>query len=205
MSLSLEDIYIKYGNRTSAARLRATLVAYADKSLKQEDRKYVEDDIFPILYLYSDVKMLNISVENDITPDADRIKLIRSIIRKYNSYDKDFIMINASRYGHMEIVELMLDKGADNYDEAMANAASGGHMEIVELMLRLGATDYNWAMTAAASGGHMEIVQLMLQKGATNYDEAIKIADEAIKRADEIRDFFTKTPGPRHIYTTHMM
>lgn len=43
----------------------------------------------------------------------------------------------------------------------MASAARGGHRDIVDLMLQLGATDYNWAMASAASGGHRDIVELI--------------------------------------------
>jgi hypothetical protein len=49
-------------------------------------------------------------------------------------------------------------------------------MEIVELMLELGASDYNWTMTAAALEGHKEIVERMLQLGANAYNSAMTVA-----------------------------
>lgn len=42
--------------------------------------------------------------------------------------------------GHMELVERMLEKGADP-DMGLAGAAAGGHMELVELLLEKGADD----------------------------------------------------------------
>jgi len=41
---------------------------------------------------------------------------------------------------------------------AMTSAAYGGHMDIVKLMIEKGATDFNQAMRLAAEGGHMDIV-----------------------------------------------
>ena len=48
------------------------------------------------------------------------------------------------------------------YNERMVEAAQNGHLEIVQLMLDKGATDYDSVMNVAAQNGHLEIVQLML-------------------------------------------
>ena len=90
--------------------------------------------------------------------------------------DYNWAMAYAAEGGHIEIVKLMLEKGANNYNLSMENAAYGGHMEIVKLMLEKGANDYNRAMEAAALSGHMEIVRLMLEKGANYYDWAMETA-----------------------------
>lgn len=66
--------------------------------------------------------------------------------------------------GHMELVERMLEKGADP-DMGLAGAAAGGHMELVELMLEKGANPTD-GLSVAARGGHKEIVKLLLEKGA---------------------------------------
>ena len=83
-----------------------------------------------------------------------------------NGADPGRGLLYAALGGHMNIVQLMLDKGATDYDRALARAAEGGHMNIVQLMLDKGATDYNEGLNGAARGGHMDIVQLMLKKGA---------------------------------------
>jgi ankyrin repeat protein len=56
---------------------------------------------------------------------------------------------------------------------AMINAAFLGRMDIVQLMISKGATSFNWAMATAARYGHMNIVQFMISKGATSFDIAI--------------------------------
>jgi len=48
----------------------------------------------------------------------------------------------------------------------MSSAAKSGRMDIVDIMLQQGATDYDYEMWRAAKGGHMNIVELMLQLGA---------------------------------------
>jgi ankyrin repeat protein len=99
----------------------------------------------------------------------------------------DWAMGCAAEGGHMEIVKLMIEKDAIDFNYAMANAAEGGHMEIVKLMIEKDATDFNWAMTNAARGGHMEIVKFMIEKGATNFDSPM--IDAAYRGHMEIVDY----------------
>ena len=59
----------------------------------------------------------------------------------------------------------MLDKGANDFNEAIENAAERGH--IVQLMLDKGSNNFNKVMRNAAGKGHRDIVQLM--KNILNY------------------------------------
>ena len=88
----------------------------------------------------------------------------------------DFYCVGAAAGGHKELVQLMLDKGANNYNDGLAFAALVGHMDIVQLMLDKGA-DPNNGLSGAALGGHLDIVQLMLDKGATNLDYALRVSE----------------------------
>tara|TARA_R110001599_G_scaffold348704_1_gene576198 strand:- start:112 stop:753 length:642 start_codon:yes stop_codon:yes gene_type:complete len=82
----------------------------------------------------------------------------------------------AAKGGHIDIVQLMLDKGANNYNTIMRFASENGHIDIVQLMLDKGADNFNEAMSYAALGGHIDIVQLMLDKGANDFKESISSA-----------------------------
>ncbi len=115
-----------------------------------------------------------------------------------NGYNRtincNMAMVFAALGGHMKIIELMLDLGADDYNRAMAFAAKGGRMDIVNFFLNKGviiddltldaprahfrAYDYNRAMVSAAGEGRMDIVQFMIEKGANNYNLAISVAAE---------------------------
>ena len=57
----------------------------------------------------------------------------------------------------------MLEKGANDFNDAMETAASTGHLSIVELMLEKGANNYNETMETAALNGHLNIVELMIE------------------------------------------
>jgi hypothetical protein len=69
--------------------------------------------------------------------------------------------------GHRELVDLMLTRGATNYNGGLFDACQCGHIELVELMLTLGATDYEWGLLCARQSGHLNIVLLLINKGAT--------------------------------------
>ncbi|KAH8744416.1 hypothetical protein F5882DRAFT_455073 [Hyaloscypha sp. PMI_1271] len=85
----------------------------------------------------------------------------------------------ASAGGYQDIVQILLDKGADvnvrsgSYDGTALQAASaGGYQDIVQILLDKGADVnvqgeyYGTALQAASRGGHKEIVQKLLDKGA---------------------------------------
>ena len=86
-------------------------------------------------------------------------------------------MEHAAEKGHMNIVELLLEKGAKSYQWSMIFAGYGGYMDIVKLMLKNGADNYDMVMVNAAAGGHIDIVQLMLELGAKEYDYTIRTSD----------------------------
>jgi ankyrin repeat protein len=92
----------------------------------------------------------------------------------------DTLLILAVKGGHKEVVELLLNRGADvnkpNKDgyTPLILAAARGHTEIVKLLLDHKA-DVNEAeatirrntpLMRAAEGGHLEIVELLLNNGA---------------------------------------
>jgi hypothetical protein len=96
--------------------------------------------------------------------------------RGANEYN--WAMLGAAQGGHLDIVNQLIKRGANEYNWAMVEAAQGGHQDIVNQMLDFGATDYNGAMAEAAEGGHTEIVKQMLDLGATNYNQAMANAKE---------------------------
>ena len=45
------------------------------------------------------------------------------------------VIIYASKNGHIDIVKLMLDNGANNFNSSIKNASENGHNDIVKLIL----------------------------------------------------------------------
>lgn len=117
---------------------------------------------------------------NDVMESAAKtgqIELVNLMLKK-GARSYHWAMVYAARHGHISIVKLMLEKGADSYNQVMVEAAAAGHIDIVELMLQNGATDYNGAMINAAYGGHTNIVKLMLEKGADDYNGSMVNASD---------------------------
>jgi ankyrin repeat protein len=88
------------------------------------------------------------------------------------------VLIKHSHAGNEEVVQLLLDKGADvnaqggEYGNALQAASWGGHKEVVQQLLDKGADvnaqggEYGNALQAASERGHKEMVQQLLGKGA---------------------------------------
>ena len=87
-------------------------------------------------------------------------------------------LYDAVRYGHRNVVKLLLEHGADvnvqveHYGNALQAAAYRENQEIISLLLERGADInvqggyYGNALQAAAAGGHPRTVKLLLDYGA---------------------------------------
>ena len=95
---------------------------------------------------------------------------IESIIMLGNSYDINIGLKFACRGGHIDIVNLMIAKGANNWNYGLRHACRGGHIDIVNLMIAKGANDWNNGLYGACRGGHIDIVNLMIAKGANDWN-----------------------------------
>ncbi|KAJ7136752.1 ankyrin repeat-containing domain protein [Mycena epipterygia] len=86
-------------------------------------------------------------------------------------------LIQASIYGHHDLVRLLLEFGADinalgHYGTPLQGASEAGHASVVELLIERGANVnapgryFGTALQAASHEGHQVIVELLIQKGA---------------------------------------
>lgn len=73
-------------------------------------------------------------------------------------------MAHACLNGHKEIVELMIEKGANNFDWGLHKACEGGHKNLVLLMLELGA-DINASRVELTNSN----IYYLVQKGITEF------------------------------------
>ena len=58
--------------------------------------------------------------------------------------------------------------GVMDWNRGLCRACEGGNMEIVKLMIEKGANAWDRGLIWACDRGHMEIVKLMIEKGATD-------------------------------------
>lgn len=97
------------------------------------------------------------------------INIINLAIEK-GANDFDQALYGACEGGNMEIVNLMIEKGAKIGYSILFWACLGGHIEIINLMIKKGAKNFNDGFYGACQGGDMRIVELMIGKGANDFN-----------------------------------
>lgn len=81
--------------------------------------------------------------------------------------------VNDSRMGNTSVIELMISKGALDFNGGLFHACFGGDIDVAKLMLKKGAYCVNQGLKYACLGKHMNIVELMASRGATEFDHAL--------------------------------
>jgi hypothetical protein len=131
----------------------------------------------------NDIKLLVAVKHRDIKEveyllSKERHWFIRANVDARRTTYSDTALMIASSKGHTEIVEVLLDNGADvnaynNYgDTALINASENGHIKIVEMLLDNGAVvnaknnDDETARMMARENGHEEVVDMLLENEA---------------------------------------
>jgi ankyrin repeat protein len=107
-------------------------------------------------------------------------------VNKSHLFTRDTPLIEAAANGHMEVVKLLIENGADVNLKGEAwygplhAAAAKGHLEVVKILLENGADvnifHHNKPLHNAAMNGHIEVARILLAHGA---DINAKGTDEA--------------------------
>lgn len=71
-------------------------------------------------------------------------------------------LVAACRGGSERTARLMIERGANNWDDGLREACRGGHEHIARLMIAQGARNWKPALRAAREKGHANIVRLIL-------------------------------------------
>ncbi|MDH4241493.1 MAG: ankyrin repeat domain-containing protein [Phycisphaerae bacterium] len=105
---------------------------------------------------------------------------------KRNFFTRDTLLIEAAANGHLDVVKLIIENGADVNLKGEAwygplhAAAAKGHIEVVKILLENGADvkifHQNKPLNYAAMNGHIEVAEILLAHGA---DINAKGTDEA--------------------------
>ncbi|MEM3858013.1 MAG: ankyrin repeat domain-containing protein [Candidatus Micrarchaeaceae archaeon] len=89
------------------------------------------------------------------------------------NYNLNCALFYACKYGKIEIVNYLLDLGADNVDYALKGACKGGKIEIAKMMVNLGATDFNDALSYACKCGDLETVNYIISLGGNDWESGL--------------------------------
>ena len=98
----------------------------------------------------------------------------------------DTALYYAVSVGRMDIVKLMIHKGASNFNWAISDASLGGHLDMVKFFIDKGAKNFTYALGSAARGGNLKIVKLLIHKidNIQNHISQYYLSD-AIREAEE--------------------
>jgi len=99
--------------------------------------------------------------------ECGNIDLVNLMIEK-GADDWDMGLIGACRGGNSELANYMIEKGAGYWNGGLEGACYGGNRELVDLMIEKGAGYWNGGLIGACEGGKRELAELMIEKGATN-------------------------------------
>ncbi len=163
-----KDTYVMYQLLDFIDESSIIALCKATKKLTEICKQYIEledDKRFEIIVtesLWNNSKLLRKHCLNN-----DVIK-IRKIIKMNLNWN--FGLYGACIGGHIDIIELMIEKGAGSWNGGLQCACRGGHINIVKLMIEKGASCWSWGLYDACHSGHIDIVKLMIEKGATRCD-----------------------------------
>jgi ankyrin repeat protein len=99
--------------------------------------------------------------------EVNYIRLLHAVQRLWNT-DRDTILnLSSSSGGYSQVLNYALDNGIDREGRnlALQTATRHGQVEIVEILLDHGADDTRGLMKRAALKGHVGVVQLLQERG----------------------------------------
>lgn len=100
----------------------------------------------------------------------DHYDVLKYLIETNHMENYDIIMRVASAHGNMDIVKLMIEYGANDWNECLYRACETGNLELAKLMIEHGATDFNGALVRSKG---LEIIKMLVELGATELDSCL--------------------------------
>jgi hypothetical protein len=98
-----------------------------------------------------------------------------------NSRRWNLALYAACEGGHLNLVNLLIHKGANYWNAGLKGACKGGHLELANLMIEKGANFLDWGLWYACKGGHLKLTKLMIHKGATQCRYCTKSIQDHLK------------------------
>ena len=90
-----------------------------------------------------------------------------------NDESSNHCLYKASKQGHLDLVQLFINKGANNWNWALEGASKGGHKDLVQFLIDKGANNWNCGLHSASFEGHNDLVQLFIDQGANNWNQGL--------------------------------
>ena len=87
----------------------------------------------------------------------------------------------ATQGGHIGIIQAIINAGKESLDffnSILVEASLFGKLDIIDLVVSQGADDFNAGLIAAVEGNQLQAVKLLVNYGADNLDDAAYIANK---------------------------
>jgi ankyrin repeat protein len=85
----------------------------------------------------------------------------------------NFYMIYAAQNGHKNIVDYLIERGADNWNGGMAGAIKGNHRDLVNFFIKNGANNWNKGVYVSAMMANTDLLTFFMRKGGTSKAAAL--------------------------------
>jgi len=106
----------------------------------------------------------------------DRPKLAELILDRYSVDLNACLLAAAKADSPPSLVKRLIEKGADNLNNALYFAAQRGRFGTARLLVKKGATNIDSAFIAAFYNGQFQTAASMLRSGATDYNRGLCVA-----------------------------
>lgn len=101
---------------------------------------------------------------------------IVSLMIKKGARNLNCGLIIACTNGDIPIINLLIYRGASNLNHCLIIAIRNNHVEAVKVLLAKGAYGINHGFNISCRSGDVRMIRLMLEAGATNLSEGLKTA-----------------------------
>lgn len=102
------------------------------------------------------------------------VECIRFFIEN-GKYQPNDMLYHVCVLGNIDLINLVIPK-ADDWNSGLRGACGAGNLEIVQLMVRKGATNLNRGLVVAGSDGHREVCEWLLKNGAGHLNGLVEFA-----------------------------
>lgn len=121
-------------------------------------------------------KLISILLSGCINGDIELVqKLIKIGSDKLNINIFNEFLLSACKYGHKDIVDLLILHGANDYNSGLRFSCLYGHKDIVKLILEYcdHDLDFNRYLSCACWNFHKDIAELMIGYGANDFNQCL--------------------------------
>ena len=89
------------------------------------------------------------------------MKTINSASNRKSPFQSSEQLFYSCMHGLRNILNLLIEHGANDWDSGFRGACAGGHLDLVKLMINKGATFIDNGFLNACEHGHLEIVEML--------------------------------------------